>query len=121
MRSIHVSTPERHDHLWPFNAFTVVLLTLLGASSEALGYDRYIKSNTIKRCTHSLFGQGGRLYGLIPIMPQPRLQPLSSSGLPRCWKNCWSLLILSGSSENTGSHVVGHSNLCPLGFRIPIW
>ena len=46
MASIRVSTPERRDRLWLLNAFAVVLLTLLGAAGEALGYDRHLKSNT---------------------------------------------------------------------------
>jgi hypothetical protein len=39
LASIRVSTPERRDRLWLLNAFAVVLLTLLGAAGEALGYD----------------------------------------------------------------------------------
>ncbi len=58
------------------NAFAVVLLTLLGAAGEALGYDRHLKSNTTKRCTHSLFRQGSMLYELLPTMPEHRLRPL---------------------------------------------
>jgi hypothetical protein len=54
----------------------VVLLTLLGAAGEALGYDRHLKSNTSKKRTHSLFRQGAMLYELIPMMPEPRLRPL---------------------------------------------
>ena len=76
MASIRVSTPERRDRLWLLNAFAVVLLTLLGAAGEALGYDRHLKSNTSKKRTHSLFRQGAMLYELIPMMPQPRLRPL---------------------------------------------
>ena len=76
MASIHVSTPDRRDRLWLVSAFAVVLLTLLGAAGEALGYDRYLKSNTTKRRTHSLFRQGSMLYELIPAMPVPRLLPL---------------------------------------------
>src|SRR5215475_5498446 len=76
MASIRVSTPERRDRLWLLNAFAVVLLTLLGAAGEALGYDRYLKSNTSKKRTHSLFRQGAMLYELIPMMPEPRLRPL---------------------------------------------
>jgi hypothetical protein len=53
-----------------------VLLTLLGAAGEALGYDRHLKSNTSKKRTHSLFRQGAMLYELIPMMPEPRLRPL---------------------------------------------
>ena len=76
MASIRVSTPERRDRLWLLNAFAVVLLTLLGAAGEALGYDRHLKSNTSKNRTHSLFRQGAMLYELIPTMPEPRLRPL---------------------------------------------
>src|ERR1700693_1327700 len=76
MASIRVSTPERRDRLWLLNAFAVVLLTLLGAAGEALGYDRHLKSNTSKQRTHSLFRQGAMLYDLIPMMPEPRLRPL---------------------------------------------
>jgi hypothetical protein len=76
MASVHVSTPERRDRLWLLNALAVVLLTLLGAAGEALGYDRLLKSNTSKRRTHSLFRQGCMLYDAIPTMPEPRLLPL---------------------------------------------
>lgn len=76
MDSVHISTPERRDRLWLINAFAVVLLTLLGAAGEALGYDRYLKSNTTKRRTHSLFRQGCMLYDLIPNMSEHMLRPL---------------------------------------------
>ncbi len=76
MGAMHVSTPDRRDRLWLVNAFAVVLLTLLGAAGEALGYDRHLKSNTTKRRTHSLFRQGSMLYELIPTMPEHRLRPL---------------------------------------------
>ena len=54
----------------------MVLLTLLGAAGEALGYDRMLKTNTAKRRVHSLFRQGCMLYDLIPTMPETRLRPL---------------------------------------------
>jgi hypothetical protein len=38
--------------------------------------DRHLKSNTVKRRTHSLFRQGCMLYDLIPNMPEHRLMPL---------------------------------------------
>ena len=76
MGSIPVSTPERRDRLWLLNAFAIALLTLLGAAGEALGYDRYLKSNTAKRRIPSLFRQGRMLYELIPTMPELRLLPL---------------------------------------------
>lgn len=76
MGTIHVSTPARRDRLWLLNALAIALLTVLGAAGEALGYDRYLKANTTKRRTHSLFRQGCMLYELIPTMPEPRLLPL---------------------------------------------
>jgi hypothetical protein len=56
------------------NAFAVALLTLLGAAGESIGYDRHLKSNTVKRRTYSLFRQGWMLYDLIPDMPNERLR-----------------------------------------------
>ena len=76
MSAMHISTPDRRDRLWLINAFAVVLLTLLGAAGEALGYDRHLKSNTAKRRTHSVFRQGCMLYELVPNMPTIRLRPL---------------------------------------------
>src|SRR4051795_4443662 len=76
MGAMHVKSPERRDRLWLINAFAVVLLTLLGAAGEALGYDRMLKTNTAKRRVHSLFRQGCMLYDLIPNMPAIRLRPL---------------------------------------------
>src|ERR1700728_2692525 len=76
MGSMHVNSPDRRDRLWLINAFAVVLLTLLGAAGEALGYDRMLKTNTAKHRVHSLFRQGCMLYDLIPMMPDARLRPL---------------------------------------------
>ncbi len=76
MGTVHVKSPERRDRLWLINAFAVVLLTLLGAAGEVLGYDRMLKTNTVKRRVHSLFHQGCMLYDLIPMMPEARLRPL---------------------------------------------
>jgi hypothetical protein len=74
--TIHVNSPERRDRLWLINAFAVVLLTLLGAAGEALGYDRMLKTNTVKRRVHSLFRQGCMLYDLLPTMRDEWLGPL---------------------------------------------
>ena len=76
LASMHVKSPERRDRLWLINAFAVVLLTLLGAAGEALGYDRMLKTNTAKRRVHSLFRQGCMLYDLIPTMRDDWLRPL---------------------------------------------
>ena len=74
--SMHVSTPDRRDRLWLINAFAVVLLTLLGAAGEQLGYDRHLKTNTTRRRTHSLFRQGSMLYELMSNMTDYLLLPL---------------------------------------------
>lgn len=74
--TIRVKSPERRDRLWLINAFAVVLLTLLGAAGEALGYGRMLKTNTTKRRVHSLFRQGCMLYDLIPTMREQWLRPL---------------------------------------------
>jgi len=71
-----LSPRSKDPRLWLLNAFAIALLTLLGAAGEALGYDRYLKSNTTKRRTHSLFRQGYMLYELIPTMPEVRFLPL---------------------------------------------
>jgi len=76
MGAIRVNSPKRRDRLFLLNAFAIVLLTLLGAAGESLGYDRHLKANTVKRRTHSLFRQGCMLYELIPNMPENRLRPL---------------------------------------------
>ena len=76
MRSTRISTPERRDRLFLLNAFAIVLLTLLGAAGESLGYDKHLRANTVKRRTHSLFRQGCMLYDLIPNMRKERLRPL---------------------------------------------
>ena len=74
--TIRVKSPERRDRLWLINAFAVVLLTLLGAAGEALGYDRMLKSSTTKRRVHSLFRQGCLLYDLLLTMRDEWLAPL---------------------------------------------
>ena len=76
LATMHVNSPERRDRLWLINAFAVVLLTLLGAAGEALGYDRMLKTNTVKRRVHSLFRQGCMLYDLMPTMREQWLGPL---------------------------------------------
>jgi hypothetical protein len=74
--TIRVKSAERRDRLWLINAFAVVLLTLLGAAGEALGYDRMLKASTTKRRVHSLFRQGCLLYDLLPTMRDEWLGPL---------------------------------------------
>ena len=70
-RKLHIGiNADRHEvvvaELTPDDvgdvSFAVVLLTLLGAAGEALGYDRMLKTNTVKRRVHSLFREGCLLW-----------------------------------------------------------
>ena len=76
MSQTRMGSIRRQDRLFLLSAFATALLTLLGAAGESLGYDRLLKSNTVKKRTHSLFRQGFMLYELIPNMPTERLRPL---------------------------------------------
>ena len=76
MSSMHISRPDRRDRLLVLSALSIALLTMLGAAGESLGYDRWLKANTVKRRTHSLFRQGLMLYEHIPNWSQERLRPL---------------------------------------------
>lgn len=70
MYATRTSSTARRDRLFLLSAFAIVLLTLLGAAGESVGYDRLLKTNTAKHRTHSLFRQGWMIYGLIPNMPE---------------------------------------------------
>ncbi len=76
MSALRVSNPERRDRLLLLSALAIALLSVLGAAGESLGYDRWLKANTVKRRTHSLFRQGLMLYEFIPNWPEERLRPL---------------------------------------------
>ena len=58
------------------SALAIAVLSLLGAAGECIGYDRWLKANTVKRRTHSLFRQGLMLYHYLPNWPEDRIRPL---------------------------------------------
>ena len=68
--------PISVDSLLLLSALAIALLTVLGAARESIGYDRWLKANTVKRRTHSLFRQGLMLYEHIPNWSDERLRPL---------------------------------------------
>lgn len=76
MSALRIGHPERRDRLLLLSALAIALLSLLGAAGEALGYDRWLKANTVKRRTHSLFRQGLMLYEHLPNWSDERLRPL---------------------------------------------
>jgi hypothetical protein len=76
---------ERRDRLLLISALSVVILTLLGAVGEKLGMDRYLKVNTVKHRTLSLFRQGCHYY--------QRLAGMTSDELKK-FMDCFSELLL---------------------------
>ena len=76
LSSMRISRPQRRDRMLLLSALAIALLTLLGAAGESLGYDRWLKVNTAKYRTHSLFRQGLMLYEHIANWPEYRLRPL---------------------------------------------
>ena len=76
LSAMRVSTTERRDRMLLLSALAIALLTVLGAAGESLGCDRWLRANTAKYRTHSLFRQGLMLYEHIPNWPEHRLRPL---------------------------------------------
>ena len=76
LKATHIGKPERRDRMLLLVAMAHALLTLLGAASEATGMDAYLKANTVKRRTHSLFRQGSYWYAAIPNMREDWLRTL---------------------------------------------
>lgn len=69
-----ISEPERRDRLLLISALSVMILTLFGAVGEKLGMDRYLKVNTVKHRTMSLFRQGCHYYNQIVRMTKAELK-----------------------------------------------
>lgn len=79
LSSTHISDPARRDRLLLLVALAEALLTLLGAASEKVGFDRMLKVNTVKKRTHSLFRQGSYWYSAIPNMREDWLRTLMTA------------------------------------------
>lgn len=73
--AMRIASPARRDRML-LSALAIALLSLLGGAVESLGYDRWLRANTVKHRTHSLFRQGLKLYDQIPNWPEHRLRPL---------------------------------------------
>ena len=65
---VRINDCDRRDRMLLISAMAISLLTLLGAAAEAVGLDKTLKVNTVKRRTHSLFTQGVYFYGALPMM-----------------------------------------------------
>lgn len=76
LSATHIRSAARRDRLLLLVAIAHTLLTLLGAAAEEAGLDRYLKANTVKRRTHSLFRQGSYWFRCIPTMRDEWFRPL---------------------------------------------
>ena len=76
LSATHIHDAGRRNRLLLLAAIAHALLTLLGAASEETGLDRYLKVNTVKRRTHSLYRQGLYWYDCVPTMREDWLRPL---------------------------------------------
>jgi hypothetical protein len=76
LKKSRIKNPKRRDRLFLLSAIAIILLTLLGAASEAVGFDKYIKSNTTKQRTHSLFAQGRLILKIAPTLKNQWLNPI---------------------------------------------
>jgi len=79
LKATHIRNADRRDRLLLLVAMAHTLLTLLGAASEASGLDRYLKVNTVKRRTLSLYRQGLYWYECIPDMREDWLRRLMTA------------------------------------------
>lgn len=73
---VRIGDCDRRDRMLLVSAMAVVLLTILGAASEATGLDRDLRVNTVKYRTHSLFNQGTYYHGALPNMREEKALPL---------------------------------------------
>lgn len=58
LHQTHIKNEERRDRLFLIVVLCYMLLNLLGQAGESIGFDKYLKVNTVKTRTHSLFRQG---------------------------------------------------------------
>ena len=81
LKKARIKNIERRDRLFLLSAIAIIFLTLIGAACEAIGFDKYIKANTTKKRTHSLFTQGRLILKLMPHLKQKWLEPVMNTTL----------------------------------------
>ncbi len=79
LKATHIKSPARRDRLLLMVAIAHTLLCLLGAANEESGLDKYLKINTSKKRTHSLYRQGLYWYSYIPTMREEWLSRLMAA------------------------------------------
>lgn len=68
LHSTRIKNPERRDRILFISAIATVILTFLGAACEKIGLDKYLKVNTSKKRTISLFRQGCIIFNRLERM-----------------------------------------------------
>jgi hypothetical protein len=76
LSAVHIKDASRRDRMLLLVAMAEILLTLLGAASEASGMDKKLGSDHTKKRTVSLFKQGLYWYELLPTMREEWLKAL---------------------------------------------
>lgn len=76
LKKSRIKSIARRDRLLLLSAIAIIFLTLLGAASEQVGFDKYLKSNTVFSRTHSLFSQGRLILRLAPTLKEKWLLPI---------------------------------------------
>jgi len=76
LKKARIKQIARRERLLLISAIIIIFLTLLGAASEAAGFDKYLKSNTSRKRTHSLFTQGRLLLRLLKKLPPIWINPI---------------------------------------------
>ena len=71
-----VRNPEKRDRIFLIGALATILLTFLGAASEKIGLDKYLKVNTSKKRTVSLLRQGLIIFNRLEKMAQETAEKL---------------------------------------------
>ena len=79
LSSVSIQKAERRDRFLLVSALAITLLTLLGAAGEAIGLDRMLKVNTVKRRTHSLFNQGNHYFKAMGNYAEEKFKSLMES------------------------------------------
>ncbi len=79
LSATHIRDADRRDRLLLLVAMALALLTLLGAASERVGFDKKLKANTAKKRSHSLYRQGHYWYHAISDMREDWLVTLMTA------------------------------------------
>jgi hypothetical protein len=68
LHTTSIKSPDRRDKILLISAIATVVLTFLGAACEKIGLDKYLKVNTSKKRTLSLFRQGCIIFNRLEKM-----------------------------------------------------